>query len=79
MDDAAIALIGIAAGVAVGLGILAAVNRRQQTSDPRFVSHNVVRDERGRIVNVESFRGMGGASREPAAAVGSGAPVATYE
>lgn len=58
--------IGFVVGVGVGLVALYVIMQAMDDngggstgqSQPQFVSHNVVRDEEGRIKQVESFRGM---------------------
>lgn len=66
-------VLGASLGALVVLGLIIAVvlimrnqNQQQQSHDPRLVQHNVIRDEQGRIKQVETFQGMGGVSSVPA-------------
>lgn len=63
-DDNKQILLGLAVGVAiVGAAYVVMQNRQQhprarQRSDPALVQHNVIRDDQGRIQQVETFRGL---------------------
>lgn len=59
MDDSTELLIGLAIGaIAVGVIVVAMQRRHPVQGNPALVSHNVVRDDQGRIMYVETYRGM---------------------
>ena len=64
MDDTTTLLIGFGVGVGVGMGLALLWQSRQATAtatgQPSLTSHNVIRDDEGRIKAVETVNGVGG-------------------
>lgn len=60
-------LLALGVGAALALGIAAFATRRRSApssgSQPALVQHNVMRDDYGRITNVETYRGLNGAGQ----------------